>query len=122
MGGALASTAAVSLLPGVVLAASPGSGLPSQLPYTSDVLRAITGLNIPFFLPFEVDPFAGGTADPTTIKDFNGFVGLIEADGVSDAAHNSDGVPRSWACDVRVMKGVFVNRSGKKQPGSFGFF
>lgn len=122
MGAVLASTAGASLLPAAVMAAPPGSGFPSQLPYGSPVLKSLFGLDIPFFLPPEVDPFTDGTADPTTISNFNGFSGLVEAEGVSDAEHNSDGVPRTWASDVRFMKGVFVDRSGKKQRGAFGFF
>ncbi|MDX1614702.1 MAG: twin-arginine translocation signal domain-containing protein [Candidatus Promineifilaceae bacterium] len=122
MGVALAGASGASLLPTLARAAPPGSGLPSQLPYTSPVLKTLTGLDIPFFLPLEVDPFSGANADPSTIADFNGFVGLVEAVGVSDADHNSDGVRRTWACDVRFMKGVFVNRAGERQPGAFGFF
>ena len=69
---------------GMALAAQPGSGIPSQLPDFSPVLQSVFGIEIPFFLPIEVDPFAGvfdPVANPTTIWDFNGFLGLIEADG-----------------------------------------
>lgn len=111
-----------TLLSRSALAAPPGSGLPEQIPYGSPVLESLFGLEIPFFLPFEVDPFSGANADPSTIYNFNGSLGLLEADGVSDAEHNSDGVPRTWACDVRFMKGVFVDRDGNKQRGAFAFF
>lgn len=106
-------------------AAKPGTGIPRQIPGFSPALQSAFGLQIPFFLPAEVDPFTGSpdsVETPTTIWDFNGAVGLVEADGVSDPAHNTDGVARRWACDVRFMKGVFVDRSGRTQRGAFAFF
>ena len=106
------------------LAAKPGSGLPSQLPYTSSLLNSITGLDIPFFLPVEIDPFFAGAAgpfgDPLTMANFNGVVGVVEAEGVS--ANNSEGVRRTWGTDIRFMKGVFTDRDGRTQRGAFGFF
>ena len=110
---------------GRALAAQPGSGIPSQLPDFSPVLHDAFGIEIPFFLPIEVDPFAGvfdPVANPTTIWDFNGFLGLIEADGVSDPNNNSDRVARRWAGDVRFMTGVFRDREGRTQSGAFGLF
>jgi hypothetical protein len=109
---------------GTALATKPGSGLPSQLPDFSPLLKDELGLEIPFFLPAEVDPFTSdvdSVANPTTIWDFNGSLGLIEADGVSDPNHNSDGVARRWACDVRFMTGVFRDRAGRTQQGTFCF-
>ena len=106
------------------LAAPPGSGIPSQLPDFSPTLQSVLGIEIPFFLPPEVDPFTGdvdSVANPTTIWDFNGSLGLIEANGVSDPDHNSDGVARRWACDVRFMTGVFRDRAGSTQQGTFCF-
>jgi hypothetical protein len=103
---------------GTALAAKPGSGIPSQLPDGSPVF----GLEIPWFSPAEVDPFTGAfdlVANPATIWDFNGFLGLIEADGVSDRSHNSDDVARRWSCDVRFMTGVFRDRAGRIQQGTF---
>jgi hypothetical protein len=104
------------------LAAPPGSGIPSQLPDFSPVVYDFFGLEIPWFTPAEVDPFTGAfdpVANPTSIWDFNGSLGLIEADGVSE--HNSDGVTRRWACDVRFMTGVFRDRAGHTQQGTFCF-
>jgi hypothetical protein len=60
-------------------------------------------------------------ANPTTIWDFNGFLGLIGADGVSDPDHTSDGMARRWECAVRFMTGVFRDRSGRTQQGTFCF-
>jgi hypothetical protein len=96
-----------------------------QFPDGSQALEDVFGLPIPFFRPIEVNPFAGAfdpLSNPTTIWGFNGDLGLIAAHGVSDPAQNSDGVARFWNCDVRFMRGVFKDRSGHIQQGSFGFF
>jgi hypothetical protein len=106
------------------LAAKPGSGIPSQLPDGSPIISDFFGLEIPWFSPAEVDPFTGASdpvANPTTIWDFNGSLGLIEANGVSDPNRNSEGVPRRWSCDVRFMTGVFRDRTGRTQQGTFCF-
>jgi hypothetical protein len=112
--GGMVVGAAVSMtvLGGTALAAPRGTGIPSPVPG-----------DFPFFLPSAVDPFAAAApsplADPLMINDFNGVFGLIEADGVSD--NNSEGVDRRWACDVRFMSGVFVDRQGRRQRGTFVF-
>ncbi len=118
-------TAGSAVLNRVGLAGHRGAGFPSQVTGFSPLIQQIFGVEVPFFLPIEVDPFVGAfdpVADPLTITDFNGFLGLIEADGVSDPNQNSDRVARTWSCDVRFMKGVFADRSGRKQRGAFGFF
>jgi hypothetical protein len=104
------------------LTADPGRGIPSQLPDFSPVLYELLGIEIPWFTPPEVDPFTGvfnPVANPTSIWDFNGSFGLLEADGVSDPNINSDGVARRWSCDVRYMTGVFRDRAGRTQQGHF---
>jgi hypothetical protein len=109
---------------GTALGAKPGGGIPSQLPEGSPIISDFFGLEIPWFSPAEVNPFAGAfdpAANPTTIWDFNGAFGLIDADGVGDPNHNSDGVARRWACDVRFMTGVFRDRVGRTQQGTFCF-
>lgn len=125
MSAALAGSAAgINLLRRTALAAKPGTGIPKQLPDFSQPLKDTFGLEIPFFLPIQVDPFNAdpdAVATPITIWDFSGTMGLIEAEGVSDAEHNSDGVPRSWSCDVRFMDGVFVDQVGRTQRGAFTF-
>jgi hypothetical protein len=109
---------------GTAIAAKPESGLPKQIHGFSPLLKEEFNLEIPFFLAPEVDPFTNGVDSvetPTTIWDFNGTLGLIEADGVSDADQNSDGVARHWGCDVRFMTGVFRDRTGRIQQGTFCF-
>jgi hypothetical protein len=125
-GGLLLGTLAAGLTLGQerVLAAPSGCGTPSQLPDFSPVMYDFFGLEVPWFTPAEVDPFTGvfdPVANPTTIWDFNGSFGLIDADGVSDPDHDSEGVARRWACDVRFMSGVFRDRAGRTQQGTFCF-
>ena len=119
----VSAAAGASLLPSPAVAN--GSGIPGQLASFSPILFDIFGLEIPFHLPVEVDPFDSAmstVADCTTITDFKGWVGLIETDGVSDPGAASDGISRRWASDVRFMKGWFKDRSGYHQYGTFGFF
>jgi hypothetical protein len=108
---------------GAELAAKPGSsGIPRQLPDFSPLMYAFFALEIPWFLPDEVDPFTGdieSVANPTSIWDFSGSFGMIEANGVSDPAHNSEHEIRRWSCDVRFMTGVFRDRAGRMQQGTF---
>ncbi len=125
-GGLLLDAVATGLPWGIAraLGGPPGSGIPGQLPDFSPVMYDFFGLGIPWFTPAEVDPFTGSfdpVANPTTIWDFNGSFGLIDTDGVSDPHHNSDGVSRRWACDVRFMSGVFRDRTGRTQQGTFCF-
>lgn len=121
---AVGATAAFKLSRGASIAAKPGSGIPGQLENGSPFLKEVFGIDIPFFLPAETDPFGGNKAvgDSSTITDFNGFLGVIEADGVNIPGNSYDGAARRWGCDVRFMKGVFRDREGRTQRGAFGFF
>lgn len=123
----LGLAAGLSKVNGSVLASHShsGAGIPTQLPGFSPVLFDAGLGEIPFYLPVEVDPFLGvfdPVEVPTTMWDFKGIVALVEAEGVSDTAHNADGVERTWAIDFRYMDGVFIDRNGRRQHGTFGFF
>ena len=102
-----------------------GAGIPTQLPGFSPILADLGLGEIPFYLPVETDPFLGvfdPVPVPCTMWDFKGVVAMVEAEGVSDAAHNADGVERTWAVDFRYMDGMFIDRNGRRQHGTFGFF
>jgi hypothetical protein len=106
---------------------SPGSGIPSQINTFSPILAdpAAFGIEIPFHLPVEIDPFLGvfdPVADPSTMTDFNGTIGVVEIEGISSATDNSDGVQRVWAADVRFMQGRYKDREGNMQYGTHAFF
>ncbi|MEM9607494.1 MAG: hypothetical protein AAGA99_08740 [Actinomycetota bacterium] len=98
------------------------SRVPKQVEGFSPLLLDGLGVEVPFFLPIEVDPFVtpfDRPANPLTIGDFNGDVGVVEADGVST---DSDGVERRWACDVRFMDGVYRDRNDKLKRAAFAFY
>jgi hypothetical protein len=54
----------------------------------------------------------------STISDFNGVVGAMEARGF---AHGSDGSHYWFDVDMRFMKGVYVDTDGRLQEHAFGF-
>jgi hypothetical protein len=70
---------------------------------------------------FHVTPFAAGV-DPSSITDFNGFVGVAEVQGTGTAT-NSDGSTETllFDTDMRFMSGVYVGQDGKVNNGTFGF-
>jgi hypothetical protein len=64
------------------------------------------------------DPQAPG--DPSTIRDFNGIVGVAEFPPTGTVT----GDPRGgifWAADVRFMQGEFMDRKGNKHQGTLSF-
>jgi hypothetical protein len=66
--------------------------------------------------------FFGPGADPSTITDFNGFVGVADVQGTGTAT-NADGStePLKFDTDMRFMSGVYVAQDGKVHKGTFGF-
>ena len=102
-------------------AAPKAAAIPQQLPSFSPILQSIFGVDIPFLLPFECDPFinSGPLGDPTTFDDFTGTMAMVEAEGVSD--NNSEGVPRTWAVDARFWEGRYIDRTGHVRNGAFAF-
>lgn len=121
--GAGAGVAAAGVVgTGLPAAAAPkAAAIPQQLPSFSPILQSIFGVEIPFLLPFECDPFInpGPLGDPTTFDDFTGTMAMVEAEGVSD--NNSEGVPRTWAVDARFWEGRYIDRTGHVRNGAFAF-
>jgi hypothetical protein len=54
--------------------------------------------------------------EPSTITDFNGFIGV--ANGTGNA---TDGSGNTFGCDMRFMKGEYIDVSGKHHQGAFAF-
>lgn len=111
----------VTGLPGkAALAAKPGSGVPKPQ------LHATPGpfgpLHFYFPGPVEgVDPNTGH--DPSTISDFNGFIGNADLllSGTGTNLTNPATAPYTFHADMRFMKGVFTDTEGQTQKGSFAF-
>jgi len=73
------------------------------------------------FAPAAFDPI---DAEPITITNFNGFVGLAYIDGIVTRTQISTGrqdqLPFT-ASDMRFMDGVYRGVDGKPRQGTFGF-
>ena len=71
---------------------------------------------------FHVFPPVHG-AEPSTIFDFNGFVGVAHLTGTGTGTDTATGTSSSLLFDVdnRFMQGVYVGVDGKKHTGTFGF-
>jgi hypothetical protein len=66
--------------------------------------------------------FFGPGIDPSTIGDFNGFVGVADVQGTGTAT-NPDGSTEEllFDTDMRFMSGVYVGVDGAVHKGTFGF-
>jgi hypothetical protein len=90
--------------------------------------RAARGAAAPRPIPGGIQPFGPGTevfhlflpgtGEPSTITDFNGFVGVGQIDGVG-AGNQSD---LSFEVDNRFFTGEYVALDGRHFDATFGFF
>src|SRR6266849_3322053 len=66
--------------------------------------------------------FFGPGLDPSSITDFNGFVGVADVQGTGTAT-SSDGSTETllFDTDMRFMSGVYVGQDGAVHKGTFGF-
>jgi len=108
MAGVAGAAMGASLLPTSVLAAKPSSSAPKP---TSNTV----------FDTFHVTFFGSGI-DPSSIGDFNGFVGVADVQGTGTAT-NPDGTTETllFDTDMRFMSGVYVGQDGAVHKGTFGF-
>jgi hypothetical protein len=118
----------VAGVPRVVLGAKPGSGIPNPIPHVNPP----PGPPVHFFFPGPVDgslfptdphPFTFPGRDPSTIFDFNGFIGQAALSLTGTGTDTTTGVTArySFNTDMRFMKGVFVDTAGRNQKGAFAF-
>jgi len=66
--------------------------------------------------------FFGPGLDPSSITDFNGFVGVADVQGTGTATY-PDGSTETllYDTDMRFMTGTYVGKDGKVYKGTFGF-
>ena len=67
--------------------------------------------------------FPGKGLEPSTITDFNGFVGIAEVGGTgigTDTPEDPE-VGLIFDVDLRFMHGKYIGKDGKKRVGTFGF-
>jgi len=67
---------------------------------------------------FRVFLFGHG-AEPSTITDFNGYIGVTDVQGM--ATNTSTGERLLVDTDMRFMKGVYVGVDGRPHRGTIGF-
>jgi len=85
--------------------------------------RPIPGGFAPDLSPVPSDPFIHVlppvmSFEMSTITDFDGVVAAAEIQGT---AHDSQGGRYWFDCDMRFMKGRYVDLDGRGQQGVFGF-
>jgi hypothetical protein len=111
VGAGAAATGAALLGPATALATPRTDNSPT--PTTNKV--EINGLTFSL-------TFFGPGLDPSSITDFNGFVGVADVQGTG-TAHNPDGSTETllYDTDMRFMTGTYVGKDGQTYKGTFGF-
>ena len=97
------------------LAQASGSNNPVPIPGGTPVL----GGSFHVFGPAAIDPI---DAEPSTITNFNGFIGLAYISGNVTQTNTRTGQVRSLPfidSDMRFMKGVYRGTDGHVHKGSF---
>jgi hypothetical protein len=69
-------------------------------------------------LPFTGTPLQGLDVEPTTIHDFNGFSAVAFHTGT---ARGRDGTRYDLETDLRAFHGTYIDRTGRRRFGTFGF-
>ena len=100
-----------SLIPSVALGAKASNAAPKPTLNTTNVGGVDFGFD-----------FFGPGVDPTSITDFNGFIGVADVQGTGTAT-NPDGSKETllFDTDMRFMSGVYVGVDGAVHKGAFGF-
>jgi hypothetical protein len=99
------------LRPGTAFAGKRSNAAPKPTTNTTNVNG--TDFHVTFF---------GPGVDPSSIGDFNGFVGVAQVQGTGMAT-NPDGSTESllFDTDMRFMSGMYVGQDGAVHKGAFGF-
>jgi hypothetical protein len=127
IGAAFASGAALAL-PAIAKAERTDKTLPN--PILGGTLLPGKPLPRPFYFPTRNTPMGpntalehnveDGTGDASTIRDFNGIVGLAEFPPTGVVSGDPMG-GAVWAGDVRFMHGEFIDRDGHRHQGTVSF-
>jgi hypothetical protein len=109
------SSAALDALPGTDLD-SLGGLAPTPIPETRT--NPFGGPAIHFNRPgLPTDPPPDGN-EPSTINNFNGFIGVVHARGTGT---DGSGHTLLWDADLRLMNGVYEGVDGNLHRGTFAF-
>ena len=86
---------------------APGQVIHVWAPGSADVTLPFTGVTL-----------QGLDTEPTTIRDFKGFSAVAFHVGT---ATGDDGTVFDLETDVRAFQGTYIDRTGKRRFGTFGF-
>jgi hypothetical protein len=117
------AVAAPFVLPAVARAGATALGEPKPIVGGTQ----IDGLTFAHFYfpadnPFSQVTIKNNTGDPSTIRDFNGFVGVGEwGPGTGTGKTGANTTPLFWGADVRFMDGEYVDSDGRHRQGAFAF-
>src|SRR5437773_1248233 len=115
MGSAVGAAGVVAgaglLRPATAFGVKPSNAAPKPTTNTTNVNG--TDFHVTFF---------GPGVDPSSIGDFNGFVGVAQVQGAGTAT-NPDGSSESllFDTDMRFMSGAYVGQDDRVHHGTFGF-
>jgi hypothetical protein len=123
-----AGTAAVGAVLGTTLlrpqragASSPGT--PQPIPGGSPAIESFSGTLFHVYAPGSPG-FDAREAEPATITDFNGVVGLAYISGMVTRTNTNTGAVARLPfidSDMRFMSGVYRGTDGQVHQGTFGF-
>ena len=120
--GLVGAAIATPLGTGIARAAAPGPGQPNPIPGGTQI--GPFGF-FHFNFPTTSNPVGAtsvvenGLADPSTITDFNGFIGL--GDFGRGTGKDQSNTTLYWAADVRFMDGEYIGTDGRHRQGAFAF-
>ena len=92
----------------------------SPIPIPASFNPGLGGPDVHFQLPGPADNTNTGRVggEPSTITDFNGFIGVAHVEGTGTDNH---GNTLFWDTDLRFMNGVFQGNDGRIHQGTFAF-
>jgi hypothetical protein len=107
----------------VGVAAAHGTHQAKPIPGGNPILAAAFGFPLHLYGP-GIPGFDPPDAEPSTITDFNGSVGLAYINGMCTRTNTKTGEVRQLPflnSDMRFMKGVFRGTDGRVHQGAFAF-
>ncbi len=116
MGASAGATGAMLLQPAAALAASPRT---DNTPNPTTSRATIPGPDGD--VTFALTAFGPGL-DPSSITDFNGFVGVADVQGTGTATYADNSTETLlYDTDMRFMTGTYRGKDGQVYKGTFGF-
>jgi hypothetical protein len=109
--GVAGAAVGAGLLPVNALAGQPSTDLTPK-PTTQQVTIGGVTFSLAFF---------GPGVDPSSITDFNGFVGVADVQGTGTGTGPDGTETLLFDTDMRFMSGVYVGVDGAVHKGTFGF-